>query len=183
MVSDYYRILGLREGSSLEEVKRAYRTKARLYHPDLNHNQNAPELFIRVTEAYEFILNHPARKRVPEQGKSDYIREWEEMRRQQARTRAAYYSRIRFEEFTRSKTYKTTRLFDGTVIIYAMVISLMIIFFDIYSYTMKLELATTEEEKPSIVFMILLLIVGITFFAFAYLHLLSFVNSKKKKEE
>lgn len=182
MVSDYYRLLGLREGCSLDEVKRAYRTKARLYHPDLNHNANAPELFIRATEAYEFLLNHPARKKSPEHGKSDYIREWEEIRRQQARARAAYYSRVKFEEFTSSKTYETTRIFDGTVIIYALIISLLIIFLDIYSYSMKMEIATTEEEKPSLVFMILLLIMGITFFAFAYLQLLSFVNSKRKKE-
>jgi curved DNA-binding protein CbpA len=182
MVSDYYRLLGLREGCSLEEVKRAYRIKARLYHPDLNHNPDAPALFIRVTEAYEFILNHPAGKKGPEPGKSDYVREWEEMRRQQARARAAYYTRIRFDEFTKSKTYKTTRLFDGTIILYALVISLMIIFLDIYSYSTRMELATTEEEKPSLLFMILLLIVGITFFAFAYLQLLSFINSKRRKE-
>jgi curved DNA-binding protein CbpA len=182
MVSDYYRLLGLREGCSLDEVKRAYRTKARLYHPDLNHNPDAPAIFIRVTEAYEFLLNHNPYKKSPGQVKADHIKDWEDNRRKQARARAAYYSQIRFEEFTRSKTYKTTRIFDGTVIIYALVISFMIIFFDIYSYSTKMDLATTEEEEPSLVFMILLLIVGITFFAFAYLQLLSFVNSKKEKK-
>jgi curved DNA-binding protein CbpA len=182
MVTDYYRLLGLREDCSVDEVKRAYRTKARLYHPDLNHSPDAHSLFILVTEAYEYLINHPGNRNKRGEVKSEYIREWEEIRRQQARARAAYYSRIKFEEFTRSKTYKTTRIFDGTAIIYALVISLMIVFFDIYSYSLKMSMATSEEEEPSLVFMILLLIVGITFFAFAYLHLLSFINSKRKKE-
>jgi hypothetical protein len=36
MVSEYYEILGIPANSSVEDIKRAYRKKARLYHPDIN---------------------------------------------------------------------------------------------------------------------------------------------------
>ena len=46
-LSDYYEILGIPVNSSLEDVKRAYRKKARLYHPDINPSPEAKDLFIR----------------------------------------------------------------------------------------------------------------------------------------
>ena len=54
---DCYRKLGLHSGASLEAVKASYRRLARLYHPDVNpDNEQARELFIAVTEAYKFLL-------------------------------------------------------------------------------------------------------------------------------
>ncbi|MZP56989.1 MAG: DnaJ domain-containing protein, partial [Bacteroidales bacterium] len=35
-LEDYFHILGLPADSSLDDVKKAYRQKARLYHPDIN---------------------------------------------------------------------------------------------------------------------------------------------------
>lgn len=56
-IADYYRILGLREGASFSEIKASYRRLARLYHPDVNAgDRQAQEKFIRVTEAYKFLL-------------------------------------------------------------------------------------------------------------------------------
>ncbi len=55
-ISDYYEILGLPVNATLEDVKRAYRKKARLYHPDINPAPGAKDLFISATEAYEFLL-------------------------------------------------------------------------------------------------------------------------------
>ena len=58
-LTDYYEILGLQANSTLEEIKRAYRKKARLYHPDINPASDAKDHFISITEAYEFLIaNH-----------------------------------------------------------------------------------------------------------------------------
>jgi tetratricopeptide (TPR) repeat protein len=56
-IADCYRVLGLRTGASYEEVKASYRRLARQLHPDINPgNQQAQERFIRITEAYRFLL-------------------------------------------------------------------------------------------------------------------------------
>jgi len=55
-LSDYYGILGIPDNSSIDDIKKAYRKKARLYHPDINPSPEAKDLFINATEAYEFLL-------------------------------------------------------------------------------------------------------------------------------
>ncbi len=56
-IADCYRLLGLRTGASYEDVKTSYRRLARQLHPDVNPgNQQANEQFIRVSEAYRFLL-------------------------------------------------------------------------------------------------------------------------------
>lgn len=52
-LSDAYAIMGLRQGASLEEVKRNYRHLANLFHPDKGGNQEAMSLLNR---AYERVL-------------------------------------------------------------------------------------------------------------------------------
>ena len=57
-LEDYFNILGLTADSSLNDVKKAYRQKARLFHPDLNKSPDAINRFIEVTEAYEFLISY-----------------------------------------------------------------------------------------------------------------------------
>ena len=57
-LAHHYRILGLRTGASFDHVKLAYRNMARLYHPDVNPNdQLAKEKFIQVTQAYQALVD------------------------------------------------------------------------------------------------------------------------------
>ena len=56
---DPYNVLGLERGASDEEVKKAYRTLSRKYHPDANINnpnkEQAEERFKEVQQAYDSI--------------------------------------------------------------------------------------------------------------------------------
>ena len=57
-IADQYRVLGLRKGASFDDVKASYRKLARRYHPDINpNNQRAKDRFIRVTQAYETLVD------------------------------------------------------------------------------------------------------------------------------
>lgn len=58
---DPYEVLGLNRGASEEEVKKAYRTLSRKYHPDANVNNpnkdKAEEKFKEVQAAYKAIMD------------------------------------------------------------------------------------------------------------------------------
>ena len=58
-MKDPYNVLGLERGASDEEVKKAYRTLSRRYHPDANINnpnkKQAEEKFKEVQQAYDAI--------------------------------------------------------------------------------------------------------------------------------
>ncbi|MDP8012723.1 MAG: DnaJ C-terminal domain-containing protein [Nanoarchaeota archaeon] len=58
MDKDPYDVLGLKPGASEEEIKRAYKTLAKKYHPDLNPgDKKAEEKFKEINEAYRILMN------------------------------------------------------------------------------------------------------------------------------
>ena len=59
MVDDPYKVLGVSRDATKEEIKRAYRKKAKEYHPDLHPNDpHAAEKMNEINEAYD-MLNNP----------------------------------------------------------------------------------------------------------------------------
>ena len=56
---DYYEVLGVPRGASVEDIKKAYRKLAMQWHPDRNpDNKDAEAKFKEATEAYE-VLHDP----------------------------------------------------------------------------------------------------------------------------
>ncbi|XKL65709.1 hypothetical protein PGB90_009129 [Kerria lacca] len=59
---DFYEILGVSENSSQEEIKKAFRSMAKIYHPDKCKEPNAEEKFKEIATAHE-ILSDPQKRK------------------------------------------------------------------------------------------------------------------------
>lgn len=117
-IRNYYKALGVSLGATSGEIMKAFRKLALKYHPDRNKAENAHEMFIEITEAYE-ILNDDERRReydtiymmLFEKQKQDSEErdkyendEFEEKRKQWediGRRKADEYTSVSFEEFAR----------------------------------------------------------------------------------
>ncbi len=54
-MKDFYKILGVRPNATLAEIKRAYREKAKLLHPDLSGDPTLRDAFSEVAQAYRVL--------------------------------------------------------------------------------------------------------------------------------
>ena len=62
---DPYQVLGVEPGASRAEVRRAYRDRARSWHPDTNPRPDAPEHLARVVDAYRRLIQQDADRTDP----------------------------------------------------------------------------------------------------------------------
>ena len=70
---DYYALLGLTKSATDREIKRAYRTLSKKYHPDKNpNNSSAHTKFVEVAEAYEALSDSSSRKIYDQYGHEGY---------------------------------------------------------------------------------------------------------------
>ena len=66
---DYYQVLGVDKSASEADIKKAYRTLAKKYHPDTNQGDaDAEAKFKEVNEAYSVLSNPETRERYDQYG-------------------------------------------------------------------------------------------------------------------
>ena len=58
---DYYEVLGIPRSASQDDIKNAFRSLAREYHPDVNKSPDAEERFKEINEAYG-VLSDPEKR-------------------------------------------------------------------------------------------------------------------------
>jgi curved DNA-binding protein CbpA len=82
LMKDYFKILGVTDKMSDDQIKQVFRQKAKLLHPDLNENNPAAaEKLIEINEAYGVISDKGKREK--------YLKEYQSFLAQQAANRQA----------------------------------------------------------------------------------------------
>jgi hypothetical protein len=182
-LKEYYYILGLPENSSLDEIKKAYRKKAYLYHPDKNQSPEARDLFIRATEAYEFLISYRTKTVDDAREYQQAMEDWRKYRQDRSRQRARAYAHASYVRFRASRFYKTTRIFDATTIIFSLAISIIVILYTVFGYIYRLKNPLPDIENPSVFTFLALLILGMLFFLISLIYLKAYLETSRKRRK
>jgi hypothetical protein len=102
--NSYYKILDVQENASDDEIRKAYRRKAKLFHPDVNRSPDAHSNFVMLTTAYEILINKTKRQRYDykKNNAGDPFRSYNEWVRVQ-KVKAEYEARLRYYEFLKKR--------------------------------------------------------------------------------
>jgi len=71
MAQDLYAVLGVTKGASADEIKKAYRTQARKYHPDVNKDAGAEAKFKEIQKAYGVLSDSHKKAQYDQFGVAD----------------------------------------------------------------------------------------------------------------
>jgi curved DNA-binding protein CbpA len=72
-MDDFYDLLDVPENASTDDVKRAWREKAREYHPDVNDDARASAQFKTLRRAYEVLSDETERAAYDRMGHANYV--------------------------------------------------------------------------------------------------------------
>lgn len=61
MFRDYYSILGISRNSNIEEIRSAYRSLSKKWHPDRNQGMDTSKIMIDINEAYAILKDSAAK--------------------------------------------------------------------------------------------------------------------------
>lgn len=107
-MADHYRLLGIDRNAGSEEIKKAYRIKAKQFHPDVNPSPEASERFREIYNAYTVLLN-PARRAAYDMG-------------------LTYLSKVFLRKKQREKDLKQNIVFNYVIAGLALLLCLVLVF-------------------------------------------------------
>lgn len=67
MPKDYYIVLGVSRSADAHKIKKAYRTVAKRYHPDVSKSPESKQKFQEIREAYETLVDEGKRRQYDEE--------------------------------------------------------------------------------------------------------------------
>lgn len=178
--NQYYKILGLQPDATIEQLKKAYRNKARLYHPDLNSRKDAAEIFIAINEAYEYLEDYIGRKNGKDESREKLIREWEEYRRAEARKRAYRHAKAKYSEFKKSKNYRASMVLNKAQLYINLSVAIFIISMAVIAYIIKWKMVDEGYDPPTLASFLFLLSIGLLFLLVSLAHLQEFYRKNRK---
>ncbi|MEY4877535.1 MAG: hypothetical protein RL708_2685 [Bacteroidota bacterium] len=103
MLHDYYKILGITQSATIEQINKAYRNLAKQLHPDINPHPNAHQQFVLLNEAFEFVKNN---KQNNTKTTDENFTKWWKEEKQKANEKAEQQAKMRYKEYIKSDEYR-----------------------------------------------------------------------------
>jgi len=176
-MKNYYHILGVPPHASEEEIRGAFRSKAKELHPDVNPSAEAHDRFLECQQAYSFLTDKAQRQNYDAMLQAEKISEadlrrrelvyklWVEHQQRKARTRTAMEA-VRYDAQGNPLKRKIWKGVNMAYNILFMLLFLSVIIIPIYNYVKDLERPENMQRSP--IFFITPMIVGIIFLVFGY---------------
>lgn len=136
-----YHILGIAPSATLDEIKKAYRAKAFVLHPDKNKAPDAQQQFVALTEAYEEALAQKTRTFKKYTSPFQDAEQQMQREREAAKRRAQEYARMRYEEFEKTEAAQAINainiIFDHFLFLFvcALLLAVPIVMAYFYEFT------------------------------------------------
>ncbi len=182
-VSEYYRVLGIEPYSTIDEIKKAYRKKAREFHPDHNSSPGAKDIFIQATEAYDFLMIYREKIAADEEEYNKVMEDWRKYRQNRSRYRANAYAHTSYNSFASTDFYKSTRIFDGTTIIFSLLISVLVLLVTVIGYIYRIHHPIPGIKNPSIGILVTLIMFSMLLFVISYIYLKAYIQTSPKNKK
>lgn len=149
-MSTYYDILGIKHTATEAEIRTAFRRKAKETHPDVNSAAGAANLFMRVNEAYEILIDprkrsiyddrlkatarpkpssgpaQPNPRAQPKPDPRNNAREYDEWVNR-ARAQAQQRAKMNYQEFERSTAEKISDRFFSWLMVPLMGVGILLL--------------------------------------------------------
>ncbi len=124
MLINYYYILGVSHTATYADIKRAYRSRAKLWHPDVNRSSNAKLQFQLLNEAYHILIDSEKRQIYDHKWKTRYGISFINRKQSGESHRKHYYKAYTSPRY---KTKKDETIIERTNIDFMLYITLLII--------------------------------------------------------
>jgi curved DNA-binding protein CbpA len=176
-MKNYYQVLGIHPGATEDEIRSAFRAKAKELHPDVNPSPQAHEEFLECQQAYSFLTDQAQRNNYDAMLNAEKISQedlrrremvyklWVEHQQRKARTRSAMEA-VRYDAQGNPLTRKIWRGVNLAYNILFMLLFLSVILVPLYNYSKELERPELQQRSP--LFFIMPMIVGTVFLVYGY---------------
>ncbi|MFH1321140.1 MAG: J domain-containing protein [Bacteroidota bacterium] len=138
-MKDYYKILGVQRTATTEQIRTAYRERAKRFHPDVDRTPGANARFQLIGEAYQTLVDYRKKRQYdiklkygietkPQFRNREYSKRYG---RSYRRTPGTNYHYDFFRSKKKPKKSKKTIYFDNTLFIIMVIIGAIALFFSI----------------------------------------------------
>lgn len=108
---NYYELLGIKQTATTEEIKQAYKSMMKKWHPDVNKDENASKMSVMLNEAKVTLLDDIKRREYDEFLKNKTNKTYENMKEHATKNRSTKteantnYSSYQQDAYREEKTY------------------------------------------------------------------------------